>query len=309
MLMDHISRAWYGLHIKLALREKHGQAYEDLFCQIMQALYFDQFELVKAAGSDGDGKADGYLIPEKRFFQSYAPDGFEKPKLKKKIKGDFEGAKEKWGNKLEGWTFVHNGWGGLPSYATELLQDLREANPTIEIKAWSPLQILDIALSLPVNKLVDLFGPALTQADLNNLTHEPIKNLLRALGREVSVRGAEIAPVSVSKLQFNDLSEGVEALLSAGRRKEKLVEELLNRWPDPEYGEELAESFRRKYRELKESSQSPDETFMGLKDFAGGNIPNAKSQASALAVLSYLFERCDIFENAPEGWVKDDIAY
>ncbi|MBM5187184.1 hypothetical protein HYN79_11670 [Vibrio parahaemolyticus] len=43
-----------------------------------------------------------------------------------------------------------------------------------------------------------------------------------------------VVPVSVDKLEFNDLSDDVATLLMAGRVKEKLVEDLLIKWPDPE---------------------------------------------------------------------------
>ena len=93
-----------------------------------------------------------------------------------------------------------------------------------------------------------------------------------------------------------------DSLLTAGRRKEKLVEDLLINWPDPEYGNELSAAFISKYRELVSQELSPDEIFMELKTFAGGDSRVPSEQVSALAVLSFFFERCDIFENAPEGW-------
>ncbi len=39
----------------------------------MQKKYSDNFLPVKAAGREGDRKADGYLFPEKRVYQVYAP--------------------------------------------------------------------------------------------------------------------------------------------------------------------------------------------------------------------------------------------
>ncbi|WP_372740987.1 hypothetical protein [Neptunomonas sp.] len=106
--MDQITRAWYGKDIELQLHKCKEQAYEDLFCDLMEKKYSDNFQLVKAAGRDGDGKSDGYLIPEKCIYQVYAPSsGFQKSKLLNKIQGDFEGAKSKWGSKMTKWIFVH----------------------------------------------------------------------------------------------------------------------------------------------------------------------------------------------------------
>ncbi|MEZ8097167.1 ABC-three component system protein [Photobacterium swingsii] len=301
--MDSVTRAWYGLMIENSLLKKREQEYEDFFCEIMEALYSDNFQLVKAAGSDGDGKADGYLIPEKCVFQSYAPSsGFQKTKLLNKIEGDFNGAKNKWGEEMQKWVFVHSESEGLPKYALDLITKLQSENPAIEIKSWRPTFIKRKALLLPLEYLIDLFGTAPTAADVTSLTHEPIKTLLKAMEANANKSEENILPVSFNKLKFNSLSGDVEVLLSAGRRKENLVADLLNRWPDPTYGEELAQSFHLKYEKLKSLNLNPDDMFMDLKSYAGGSIDNVSSQVSSLAILSYFFERCDIYENAPDGW-------
>lgn len=302
--MDSITIAWYGLNIENALLKKNEQEYEDFFCKVMKLKFSDDFQLIKAAGRDGDGKADGYLISEKCVYQSYAPSsGFNKSKLLKKIEGDFNGAVDKWGERLEKWVFLHNSQEGLPKYGLDLILQLRDKNPTIEITPpWGPDEIKKIILSLGVEELVDLFGPALTHKDMTSLTHEPIKTLLRAMSRR-ETKNMDIAPVAVDKLEFNKLSNDVEVLLTAGRRKEKLVEDLLQHWPDPVYGEELAESFRNKYQSLAAEITNPDKIFSELRLFSGGENNDIAAQVSSLAVLSYFFERCDIFENTPEGWI------
>lgn len=301
--MDHITRAWYGLITENSLLKKCGQEYEDFFCSAMEALHSDNFQLVKAAGQDGDGKADGYLVPERCVFQSYAPSsGFRKGPLLSKINGDCLGAIEKWGDKISKWVFVHNSQEGLPKYALDLLLELKTKHPTIDITAWGPDVIKDMILKLPVSKLVDMFGPALTQADMTSLTHESIKTLLKAMAHKGNDVAPNIAPVSVVKLEYNQLSDDVEVLLTAGRRKENLVDDLLAKWPDPEYGEDLAISFRAKYQELRIAGIAADDIFVELKAFAGGNSGDISAQVSSLAVLSYFFERCDIYENAPEDW-------
>jgi len=303
--MDQIKRAWYGLKADVDLLKKREQEYEDFFCSIMEALHSDDFQLVKAAGRDGDGKADGYLVSERCVFQSYAPSsGFRKQPLLSKIQGDFLGAVKKWGDKIIQWIFVHNETEGLPKYAIDLIEQLKNDHPSIDISVWGPGILKQKILSLPLAKLVDMFGLAPSQEDITSLTHDPIKTLLRAMNRNSGDTAPEIIPVSVKKLEYNLLSADVEALLAAGRRKENLVNDLLLRWPDPEYGEELANSFRDKYQSLRDRDTSPDDIFVALKSFAGGDVGNVTVQVSSLAVLSYFFERCDIYENAPKGWYK-----
>ena len=303
--MEPITRTWYGMCIDVELRKKTEQAYEDYFCDLIFSIHSDDFQYVKAAGRDGDGKADGYLAPEKCVFQSYAPSsGFKKSELLKKIEGDFNGAVTKWKEKISKWTFVHNSHEGLPKYGLDKLDDLRKINKTVITQPWGPQKLKEMTLGLSVAKLTELFGNAPTQKDFNSLTHEPIKTLLRTISKKPHEENNNISPVSVDKLLYNELSSDVAALLNAGRRKENLVGDILNHWPDPEYGEELAESFRQKYQIEKENNLSSDEIFIILKTFAGGDNGTASHQVASLAVLSYFFDRCDIFENAPKGWVK-----
>ena len=63
-------------------------------------------------------------------------------------------------------------------------------------------------------------------------------------------------------------------------------------------GEEVAEGFRNRYRGLKAIGHTPDEIFADLQEFAGGMHGEPARQGAVLAVLSYFFERCDIFEDA-----------
>jgi hypothetical protein len=303
-MLDNLARAWYGDKIELALRKSNEQAYEDLFIQIMQATYGEDFVPVKAAGSDGDWKSDGYLASDKHVFQSYAPStGFRKAILLKKIDDDLPGAIGKWKDKMENWTFVHNSWEGLPPYAINQIEDYKSQYPKLLINLLGPEILKDNALRLPNEKLVDLFGPAPTMQDMHALSHAPIKTLLNAIKSHAATPATVITPVSVDKLEYNQLSGDIEILLRAGRTKEKLVDELLSTWPDPQYGEDLAESFRNRYAILKDAGLSANDIFDKLKAFSGGNSYNTEEQISALAVLSYFFSRCDVFENVPNGSV------
>lgn len=141
--MDQIKRAWYGLMAENSLLKKCEQEYEDFFCSLMQAIHSDNFQPVKAAESEGDGKADGYLVTEQCVFQSYAPSsGFKKSPLLKKIEGDFFGAVTKWGDNIAKWVFVHNDAEGLPKYAIDLIEKLKKDHPNITISSWGPERTL-----------------------------------------------------------------------------------------------------------------------------------------------------------------------
>jgi hypothetical protein len=85
-------------------------------------------------------------------------------------------------------------------------------------------------------------------------------------------------------------------LLQMGRRKSGLVDIFFRKSARPDLGERIAEAFRMRYAELKSLGLPADSIFKHLQDYAGMNGEPTR-QGAALAVLSYFFDNCDIFED------------
>ncbi len=147
--------------LKIALLEKKGSAFEDLFVQAAIALWGDDFEPWKPQGSVGDFKCDGYLISEQTVFQCNAPEKFQASTVAGKIQDDFEGARMHFGAGMKKWVFVHN-QKELPSKAEMLINELREKYPDIKIRVWSPDHIIRELQNVPKDALLILF-PTLAQ--------------------------------------------------------------------------------------------------------------------------------------------------
>ena len=81
----------------------------------------------------------------------------------------------------------------------------------------------------------------------------------------------------------------------------KLVEEYFGRHPDVERGEKVAAAFRARYRLLKEQNLLPADIMGALYEgIVGiGTVTNDRVVA-AQAILSFLFDACDIFEDKPK---------
>ncbi|WP_300159885.1 ABC-three component system protein [Solidesulfovibrio sp.] len=112
---------------------------------------------------------------------------------------------------------------------------------------------------------------------------------------------SEVKDVSRGKIEANLLSEVVADFLKIGMRKSPLVKDFFDHYFNPVYGEQIASAFKNKYEELKAviPRLHPDSIFGAIETWAGGteNItPNHK--AAVLAVMAYLFDRCEIFEDA-----------
>ena len=295
--MDETQRSFYGLKFEVAFLREKGKSFEILFARVMGHAFPSDFEPVRPYGPKGDLKCDGYRRSDGTVFQSYAPDAMKLETLLAKIDNDFNGAVVHWGSRMKGWTFVHNDDRGLPAEATQKFVDLRAANPDITIDVFSYSEMREIVLSLSVTKLEDLFGLAPSQRTLEKLGFAELRPVLLSIQRGEPEAEPPLTAPSPYKLQRNSLSQDAADFLRQGRRREKLVQDFFDSWPNPGFGEEIAEAFRMKYQTLKAIRLTPDEIFTELQTFTGGMDGVPSHQAAVLAVMSYFFERCDIFED------------
>ena len=97
----------------------------------------------------------------------------------------------------------------------------------------------------------------------------------------------------------NDLSADVADFLRIGQRKEPLVDDFMHKMVWPDTPEKIAEAIREKYQGLKRLGLAPDAIYAHLEQFVGVQ-GEPRRKTAALAVLSYFFERCDIFEDVDD---------
>ena len=295
--LDETQRAFYGLLFENAFLREKGKAFETLFSRVMAHGFSGDFQPVRPYGSKGDMKCDGFRASDGTVFQCYAPDATVLSTLLAKIQEDFHGAVVNWGSALKRWEFVHNDVRGLPADAVAKLAVLREANPSIEVAVFGEAEMRNVALGLSLHQLEDLFGAVPSQHTLERLDFIALRPVLMAIQRQEPDAEPPLTAPSVQKLQRNALSNDAAALLRQGRRREKLVQDFFDKWPSPSFGEEVAEAFRKRYQSLKLVGLNADQIFGDLQDFAGGMGGQPSHQGAVLAVLSYFFERCDIFED------------
>jgi hypothetical protein len=298
--LDDTQRTFYGMKFEIAFLRQKGKAFESLFARVMSHGFPGDFEPVRPYGAKGDLKCDGFRVSDGTVFQCYAPDAMNLGPVLAKIDEDFTGAVAHWGARMRRWTFVHNDDRGLPAEATQKLADLRTAHSGITIDVFSYAQMRMVVMGLKLDQLEDLFGAVPSQRTLERLSFSELRPVIVAIQRQEPEAEPPLTAPSPRKLQNNDLSSDAAGLLRQGRRREKLVQDFFDQWPDPGFGEEIAEAFRRRYQALRAVGLGPDEIFAALQSFAGGMEGVPSHQAAVLAVLSYFFERCDIFEDADQ---------
>ena len=101
-----------------------------------------------------------------------------------------------------------------------------------------------------------------------------------------------------AKMQKNGLTENSSFMLTLAigkaRDVEAFVEAMANL--DYDYPERLRAGFVGQYNALVKQGLAGDGLFQGLVDFATGISTDFALKAAGLAVLGYLFEKCEVFE-------------
>jgi hypothetical protein len=100
------------------------------------------------------------------------------------------------------------------------------------------------------------------------------------------------------KLDKNSLSNEVTFFLTMGLAKTQEVGRFVEHMAalDTDFPERLKAGFVDKYNEFLSNGLEGDALFEGLRMFASGGSSVFRNQAAGLAVLSYLFETCEIFK-------------
>lgn len=300
MVLDPVQRYYYGYRFEVDFIKAEAQSFEDLFVRIMSHRYPGDFEAVRAYGNQGDKKADGYLASEKTVFQCYGPRTTKQSEMLAKIDNDYPGARAHWGSRMHRWRFVHNDQAGLPPEVVQRLTDLNVRDHPTKIDSLSYAELRELVFELKLNQLEDLFGHAPTRAALDGLDFAALRPVLHEISRREPPPAPPLSAPSVEKLSRNKISKDAADLLRQGRGRQRLVEEYFYSYSDPDFGEQIAQGFRDQYADLKAKGSSPDEIFAELQVFAGGMEGSPQRQAAVLAILSYFFDSCDIFEDNSE---------
>ena len=296
--MDELQRSIYITRFREAFDTQQGTAFQDWFVRLASHAFGADFEAVRPYGSQGDLKCDGRRVSTKSIFQCYAPHSMRDVALITKVNEDFHGACAHWTMDMAEWIFVHNDRRGLPPRAVQEIESLRKAHAPIGIETWSEAELLKLAMTLDLSALQALFGYAPSIAIIDRLVMADLVPIIDALQRqEPNADDPSLIPPSPKKLEKNALSDEAAMLLRIGGRKSHLVEMFFRKSARPDLGEQIAEAFRLRYAELKSLDLPTDKIFEYLQGYAGMMGGDPKWQGAALAVLSYFFESCDIFED------------
>ena len=118
-----------------------GSEFQQLFADVMQNAWQQDFQKIRPYGARGDLKCDGYWRSQRCVFQCYGPVSMREAVVIRKIEEDLPGAITHWHGRMARWAFVHNQREGLTAKVVQLLDDLRMEYPTLQIEEWTWPQI------------------------------------------------------------------------------------------------------------------------------------------------------------------------
>jgi hypothetical protein len=298
--MDSLQRNVYSLRFELDYRTKKGTEFQDWFVKVAGLAYGADFDPIRNYGAMGDFKCDGRRLSTGTIFQCYAPGEVKEAEIIAKINADLPGAVGHWVGFMREWCFVSNDPRGLPPTVAKHLDAMEAHYPGITIVRWSEASLRDLVFAVSDDQMTHLFGYAPTLAMLSQVGFADLKPVLEdIMQKQPDPLNEPTKPPSPSKIEKNNLSASAGELLRVGRLKERLVGDFLSQSAWPENANRIAKAIRDHYKGLIALGLSADEIFGRLRLFVGHSAEPVR-EAAELAVLSYFFHRCDIFEDPDE---------
>lgn len=307
MEVDNID--WITDTVRLRLRESSGDAFQEFFATIMEMKHGSDFVRTAATGI-GDRGCDGWLKSKRIVYQCYgATNGVPKKpsQLHRKIRHDFDKFKEIFLNRerADEWCFVHNLIDGLPTNVVMELEDIGTNNPNVRIGQYSFQNFKVDIMSLPDADRTSLMRRILYLPYSLGIQIETLDQLMVDIEEQIEQRSStqtRAEPVPTHKLELSHLPNHWCDLIEGNWKNTMIVEEYFRRHPKFNWGDMIAHKVRTRFQELQSGGLPPgaimDELF---GDMTITDHRSTERSSAARALLTYLFEACEIFGTAQES--------
>jgi hypothetical protein len=304
---------------RLRVYEAKGIEYQHLFEKVMQYRH-SGFVPIKPYGNVGDRKNDGYIPTTGTYFQVYAPEDPSNTRslvnAATKVKEDFEGLVANWNEttRIRVFRFVFNdGYRGSPAPVQQAIVAI--SHTVEEASVFLAKDLEAEALELAEDQLVDIINTPIPEsgpmADVDfGVLREVIHHILR-MPAPLSPTSLLQAPDFDDKIKFNGLSKAVGNLLTVGSYQAEAVEDYFSKnstFARQQVRDELASMYAESRARIDaattgEAEGRGDLVFFDLLERVTPSkdeviLPQRVAlQASAIILMAFYFEACDIFED------------
>lgn len=311
--MNRDEKAFARIMFKHKVVTSDGQAYEDLFVDIM-ARGNPDFVGVKPQGRIGDRKNDGYDRRRGGYYQVFAP---EDPRLKsqdaaKKLRTDFAGLMRHWDSvtPVKEFYFVFNDKynGSFPTIEADLAA-IKRKYKLAECASFLAKHLEDRLFMLADDQVVAVIGfiPDISKFETldYSVLSEVIAHVLKQKGLLTPTQLLS-APDFSEKIKFNGLGLHTGRLLNSASYQVGILEkyfELNSDFTKQELRDTINELYKNALLKDLGTHAEFSKSDLVFVDILNSIAPNHSLAVwnAALAVMAYFFESCDIFEDPTTG--------
>jgi hypothetical protein len=304
---------YYTEKFENAIYRKSAQSFEDFFCDIMKSSNND-FKKVKASGSIGDRKCDGFNDITGEYYQCYAPEDIIKATKTRsataKINADINGLISKWQDVKKIYYVINDKFSGLSPEIYDLIAALKKSFPDTLIEIFSMEQLRKTCLSLGNSDKQRILGycPDLTNNKVI-IDFDTISNIIEYIEKNSPIEYDDnlFVPDFSEKIKINNLSDRISAQLNNAKYYTSKIDEFYDE--NPNYDKETLRNYIRNiYFKTKDEFLKVNLNQQGLQDkiflqMLEKIVYNQESKTvieNALVILAFFFESCDIFEEPKE---------
>ncbi|CUB04065.1 ABC-three component system protein [Marinomonas fungiae] len=309
---------------KLRIHESNGNAFEDLFCDVMRASN-KEFKKVKPQGRIGDRKNDGFIPLEGKYFQVYSPQSptGNPTSATSKIEEDLDGLIAYWGNehkyKIKHFYFVFNDkyHGAYPEIYTTLNSVKNKYGLDIcDVFLSSDLE--DVFMELPEDSIASICGYYPKPEDIGFIDNSIVAEIAGYVSKNYSgFSDSQVnePPDFYNKILFNKLGRSTAMHLNVGAYQVGYVDDYFrtnSKFSRQQSRDSLNEMYQHHLNTdnaeaaIATGLSESDIVFKNMVDeMLPENLSNMQRrdyERNVIAVLAYFFEACDIFEEPLEGY-------
>lgn len=311
-MMNREERYLVRILFKNKIMSSDGQAFENLFTQIMTERHVD-FRAVKPQGQLGDMKNDGYILSTGEFYQVYGPENIAKS-IKaaiKKLEDDYEGLFNNWKDDVEIKKFsyvVNDKYKGalveVHKNLIELSEKLKDLGDYKQITANLIVakDLEKILFELEEDSVISIVGLIPTTQNIFNVDYDCLNHVIdHILNLPTKDYIDEFyIPDFDEKIKFNGLSKVISNRIETSAINYGDIETYF------EYnGDFLRNTIKNKFKELYLESKNEiksdeqnfaDRRYMYILKKSMPENSNLAIQQATDCLMAFYFESCDIFE-------------
>lgn len=309
---------------KLRIHESNGNAFEDLFCNVMRSSNKD-FKKVKPQGRIGDRKNDGFIKSEGKYYQVYAPQSpiGNPTAATSKLEEDLDGLISYWRCEndfiIREFYFVFNDkyHGAYPEIYTTLNRLRTQYNLDV-CDVFLSSELEDVFMELPEDNIAEICGYYPKPEDIGFIDNSIVAEIVGYVSNNYSgfSESQYNDPSDFhKKIHFNNLGKGTARHLNVGAYQVGYVEDYFK--TNSNFSRQQArDSLNKMYQYHLSNKNAEAAITSGLSesDIIFKNMIDELSprnlckiqqrdyERNIIAVMAFFFEACDIFEEPPANY-------